>query len=207
MRLTKSRVAAARRKSPWGLSNQVLYDLCARYPLHEKREQVVAKVLLIGRTYAAAIERRREKVERNEAFYLKTVAPKIIRSKIDTWISDAQKTISGTADITSILLGTHYKVTKLFRQISKQDKRSLASKYLHFHAPDLFFIIDSRALRGMRAVKDIVGRPSPLDGEFDDEYRKFVQKCLSLRDHCKQKFGFKLSPRQLDNLLLRLSER
>jgi len=39
---------------------------------------------------------------------------------------------------------------KLFSKISGLNKRSLASKYLHFHVPELFYISDSRAYDAMR---------------------------------------------------------
>src|SRR5437762_51878 len=42
---------------PWRLGNQALYDLCRKYPRHVDDAEIIAKVWLIGRTYAASIER------------------------------------------------------------------------------------------------------------------------------------------------------
>lgn len=205
--LKESDVAAALSRNPWELSNRVLYNLCEQYPSHRSRDEVLAKILLIGRVYAAAIERRRSKAAKNGAFYLSTVVPRVTRSRIDTWIGDAKAATPGTPAATSILVDTHSKVTKLFNRISEQNKRSLASKYLHFHVPNLFFIFDSRAVLGMSRVTSIVGRASRSDGKYDNAYRKFVEKCLLLESHCKREFGRRLSPRQLDNLLLSLALR
>ena len=41
----------------WDFPNQMLYDLCSNYPSQEDAEQVVAKIWLIGRSYAASVER------------------------------------------------------------------------------------------------------------------------------------------------------
>ena len=42
----------------WAFGNEVLYRMCRESPLHEDPDVVVGKVWLIGRSYAAAIERR-----------------------------------------------------------------------------------------------------------------------------------------------------
>ena len=44
----------------WSLGNSVLYDLCKTYPTHKDKKSIVAKIWLIGRAYAAAIERRKK---------------------------------------------------------------------------------------------------------------------------------------------------
>ena len=41
----------------WNLGNEMLYQLCRDYPDHKAPEVITAKVWLIGRSYAAAIER------------------------------------------------------------------------------------------------------------------------------------------------------
>lgn len=45
--------------SAWDMGNQVLYDLCRRHPGHSEPGEILAKIWLIGRSYAAAIERGR----------------------------------------------------------------------------------------------------------------------------------------------------
>ena len=46
---------------PWSIGNQVLYDLCQRYPRHTVDSEIIAKIWLIGRAYSASIERGRGK--------------------------------------------------------------------------------------------------------------------------------------------------
>jgi hypothetical protein len=40
----------------------------------------------------------------------------------------------------------------LFAAITQREKRSLASKYLHFHVPHVFYLYDSRARRAITKV-------------------------------------------------------
>jgi hypothetical protein len=47
--------------SKWDFGNEILYSMCRQNPFHDKPEIVTAKVWLIGRSYAAAIERGRKK--------------------------------------------------------------------------------------------------------------------------------------------------
>jgi hypothetical protein len=101
----------------------------------------------------------------------------------------------------------HGQTTRLFSEISHLEKRSLASKYLHFHVPKLFFIFDSRAVEAMREFSDILPRAGRTDGTGDNEYRKFAGKCSALVGYCNEKFGLRLLPRRVDNLLLKVNER
>lgn len=195
--------------SKWDAGNRVLYDLCREHPAHTDNGEVLAKILLIGRVYAAAIERRRTKSDDhdNDRFYVETVAPAIRASNIDKWLRRARAVEPGTPDGTRALIAVHGDTTRLFSEISQLEKRSLASKYLHFHVPKLFFIYDSRAVEAMREFSDVLPRAGRTDGTGDNEYRKFAGKCLALVDYCEKAFGLHLLPRQVDNLLLKVNER
>ncbi|MEQ9588044.1 MAG: hypothetical protein RJS97_08830 [Parvibaculaceae bacterium] len=200
MILTRQMVERAREHSPWDFGNQVLYDLCRTHPEHTDASTVIAKVWLIGRSYAAAIERRRDVKSESGDFYVEKVAPKIKDSDIDNWLQIAASFQSPSAAALDTILSVHLSVTQLFGDISGLQKRSLASKYLHFHKPDLFFIYDSRAVNAMRKLSSVVGRATR--GAGDPEYRKFAQKCIRLQEHIKARFGVSLTPREVDNLLL-----
>ena len=85
----------------------------------------------------------------------------------------------------------------------------LASKYLHFHRPDVFFIYDSRAKEAinslapnLREIRNI----SPAKHKHYDEYLKFCSKCQWFVDYVSEKFGRKLSPRDVDKMLLGIIE-
>ncbi len=207
--LTRSQILQAMDPSPWDFANRVLYELCRKHPGHTDAGAVLAKVNFIGRTYAAAIERRRNKSseEANNDFYLSKVAPTIIRSPIDRWLRKARATRPGTSASFELLVQVHGKTTSLFHTISGLEKRSLASKYLHFHVPKLFFIYDSRAVQALRPLSSILPRASRSAGADDNEYRKFAEKCFHLVRFCTEEFGLRPTPRQLDNLFLRVNER
>lgn len=195
-------IRSALKPQPWDLGNKVLYRLCKQFPKHSESSAVLAKIWLIGRAYAAAIERRRNKATGNDAFYLQTVVPKLVKSDIDIWIAEA----SARPRSFSTMVATHGRVTNLFESISGLEKRSLASKYLHFHLPSVFFIYDARANAAIRRIGlPKVKKHTCYPKQADNEYRKFAEKCAALRSIARQEFGVSLRPRQLDNLLLNLS--
>ncbi len=207
-RLQRAQVEQAMAESPWDVTNEVLYSMCRRYPGHGSVGPVLAKVNLIGRAYAVAIERRKNRAhsEQNDSFYLVTVGPTIIRSDIDLWLAAARQVRPGTEHAFDVLLDVHARTTSLLAKISGMEKRSLASKYLHFHVPCLFFIYDSRAVKAIAALGHLIPRASRTSGAGDNEYRKFAEKCNHIVRHCSTEYGLRLNPRQLDNLLLRVSE-
>lgn len=104
------------------------------------------------------------------------------------------------------MVAVHGQATRLFSEISNLQKRSLASKYLHFHVPTLFFIYDSRAVEAMREFSDVLPRAGRADGTGDNEYRKFAEKCSALVTYCSNTFDLCPLPRQIDNLLLKVNE-
>ncbi len=200
-------VELAVRPSPWDTGNDVLYDMCRRHPQHRDDQSVVAKMWIIGRTYAASIERRRGNPTAasigNEDFYTKVVAREIRGSAIDDWITSARRIGRPTVDNLPTILEIHWRVTQLFRAISGLGKRSLASKYLHFHVPGAFYIYDKRAADALRILA-----PTPVAAgrgvavNADEPYRKFALRCLSLDALVQESTGVVLTPRQLDNVLL-----
>ena len=42
----------------WAATDKVLYELCRQFPDHQRRDGVMAKLWIIGRTYATGIERQ-----------------------------------------------------------------------------------------------------------------------------------------------------
>jgi len=199
-------IQSAKSPSPWRIGNAVLYELCSSKPGHTDEADVIAKIWLIGRSYAAAIERRRNKSDENDNFYVGTVAPAVARSSIDSWIQEAKKYDHPSAESWLTLLKVHHETTQLFSKISGLEKRSLASKYLHFHVPQLFYIYDTRAVEALRNLGGILPRAGKSGAPVDNEYRKFAEKCLSLQRHIENKYNILLSPREIDNLLLYVQE-
>ena len=187
--------------------DKILYQMCRDYHEHTDNEIVAGKIWLIGRSYAAAIERGAgSQIEKGEDFYRVKVAPKICDSPIDEWIKSVKNIKCLTRENITDSLRCHKKVMDLFAEIAGgTTKRSLASKYLHFHAPDAFFIYDSRA---RDEVKRRLGgrqkRPESLLTDCDLDYQIFCDQCLRYRDQMENKMGHQatVTPRHLDSELL-----
>lgn len=205
MDLDELKRAAMTSEYIWAFGNDVLYRLCREHPKHEAQDVVVAKIWLIGRSYAAAIERRDPDFDGgipNDQFYEDVVAPKMIRSKIDKQIDALRRSKAVRRENIAAVLTTHGYLSRLFWGITGKNKRSLASKYLHFHLPDHFYLYDSRAVNGLR----MFGRATPsLPARrrgCDNEYTKFALKMLELQEDIERCYGKRLRPRELDRLLL-----
>jgi hypothetical protein len=190
---------------PWSIGNQVLYDLCRRYPHHAVDTEIIAKVWLIGRAYAASIERGRGKAAdsglSNDRFYTEAVPQAMRTSGLDEKLEALAQLKEATASNLGAVLDAHAHLVGLFRGLTNKNKRSLASKYLHFHRPNLFFIYDSRAVSGIRTL-GIPGLAIDAPPGSDPEYVRFVGAAVGVREHVRSHFGKRLSPRQLDRLLL-----
>ena len=204
-RTLKSLVELSIKPHPWDYLNELLYRLCRENPFHTNREVVLAKIILIGRTYSAALERRRKDPDEEGDFYIDHAVPRILHSDID----DRFLKLSGIetlslADLNQVL-DVHGKLTHLFFEISGQRKRSLASKYLHFHFPELFFIFDSVARQTVQRKWRNSEFPEVFSSTQDDEYSTFVYRCLDLREYITTGTGTTLNPRQFDNFLFLLA--
>ena len=190
--------------TPWDFGNSILYDLCKNNPTHDKLEIVIAKIWLIGRSYAAAIERRKGKSSENDDFYINRVAPAIMESELDKFLSDLKDKDINESNILNILK-IHKYLSDLFKQLTGLNKRSLSSKYLHFHKPELFFIYDSRAAKALRVFISRV--PSTFSNiiksnEVDAEYAKYFIKSFITIKTIATDLNRKLTPRTFDSLLI-----
>ena len=197
---------------PESFGNTILYKMCAERPEHNELDTVASKVWIIGRSYAAAIERgagtQIAKLVKGEDFYLKKVAPAILAEPIDEWIASVRHIKKLTNENIVDSLRCHKKVMNLFTRIAGgTTKRSLASKYLHFHAPNAFFIYDSRAKDQVR--KRLGDRKKYLDHsgpDCDEDYRIFCHRCLRYREVLEKRFERAITPRELDTVLLNFSD-
>ena len=208
----------------WDFGNKVLYDLCKCYPMHTNQDEIVTKIWLIGRSYAAAIERGASSSTTSNDFYYDdfyydvvaphfidpyTHAPTSVAEELDKKLKGLKSVlaVAGSSLIASNLsdiLETHKFLTEEFKKITGLKKRSLASKYLHFHCPDLFFIYDSRA---NSAIKKIVKNPiksRPAGLVYDPEYADFVCRMLDFQDEIHTITGVYPTPREIDTFLLSL---
>jgi hypothetical protein len=206
----QSDIDYAKNPTPWDLGNQVLYDMCSEHPEHTTSEEVVSKIWLIGRSYAAAIERRKNSKDGSDDFYEEIVGPTISASNIDTLLSNLPACPADPVVNLAVTITTHKKITVLFESITGMEKRSLASKYLHFHRPDLFFIYDSRAQTAISKLTpdcryiDCVSLP---ENKKDELYYKFCMRMRWLRKSIEDNYKEKLTPRELDKVLLVVHKR
>jgi len=180
-----------------GYGNHILYCMCKERPFHKDIDTIEAKLWLIGRAYSAAIERKAGK-----DFNLHHAAEKIKSSDIDSYISNLKKIDRISYENVEVLLTAHKYLTDILKSITGLEKRSLASKYLHFHAPQSVFIYDSRATH---RIKEIVRLPKKfkLTKKFDNDYEGFVYRCIYYRDEIfEQEISAFASPRKIDMKLL-----
>lgn len=189
----------------WEYGNSVLYRMCEEEPDHKQIDVIVGKIWLIGRSYAAAIERRKNAVVVGDDFYYDVVAPKLldIRPELDDRITRLRKSKGLIRDEIKLVLSTHKFLMDIFYELTGLEKRSLASKYLHFHCPEKFFIYDSRV---RVAIKKLVKRPDKgiltNVSDYDPEYGDFVCRMLELQEYLDEQFGVYELPRKLDSFLL-----
>lgn len=197
----------------WDKGNDVLYDMCKAYPEHKNVDEIMAKTWLIGRSYAAAIERRKNKKDSNDNFYVE-VANEIIKFGFDEQISKIPSNEKLDEDTIRIIGEVHLYITKKFYQLTKLNKRSLASKYLHFHKP-IVPIYDSRAkqaaselINTYRFLKEHkTGRGIRGFHSGDSEFLKFIKKVYGfqkflLSNNCKY-----YTVRDIDKYLIETQER
>ncbi len=203
--VTMAEIESMRAGSVWDLGNQVLYDLCRKNPEHKTLDEIIAKLWLIGRAYAASIERRRNVEAYGDGFYSDTVGPAMLASGIDAWL----RLLSAVSDPGhhAETVVVHKRLTDLFAALTNLNKRSLASKYLHFHRPDLFYLYDSRAVWAIMKVTPRLSSIPHLEvDEHDWTYRDFVRRCVWLRARVQKTLGPLLTPREIDKILLTIAD-
>jgi hypothetical protein len=181
-----------------GYGNEVLYRMCEERPCHDNIDTIMSKLWIIGRAYSAAIERKAGK-----DFSLKQAAEHIKTSEIDSHISKLKKIDRTSLENVDTLLTAHKYFTDVLKDITDFNKRSLASKYLHFHAPRSVFIFDSIANQRIREIIAPHKRRFKLTRSFDDAYEGFVYRCIHYRDEIfENEINALATPRKIDMELL-----
>jgi len=216
-------ISAIKQPVPWDFSNKILYDLCKKNPEHLDEKIIVAKTIIIGRVYAATLERNgiKKSKEAKEAedddstktigddFYFKHVVP-LFHS-----FFGKPKIIELEKDIRS--QGSRMKALKLqslfaneLKKLKRGGKTSFSSKYLHFHFPDHFFIYDQRAREALPYLKSFIENktkkkinynqhPIKLNLQnIDIDYFLFENRCHAI----KSELGVLSTNREVDNLLI-----
>ena len=188
--------------SRWRLGNTILYEMVSNHPRHTDEDEIVSKMWIIGRTYAAAIERRPNKAETPGDFYYDYVAPKLIRSEIDEKIDLLRNYTTITRENLPSILSVHKYLMDQFTELTQKEKRSLASKYLHFHLPELFIIYDSRVASVITQFAGKKPRGLEIPQDADKTYAEFCYKALLIYDELNGNYS-DTKTRVIDNILLR----
>lgn len=200
-------------KTDWDFSNEILYSMCKENFTHKQTDKIIGKVVIIGRTYAAAIERRKNKTEneQNDDFYINKVASEFKKSELDIYLDKLKSEHELTEKNIPEILKVHFYLTSLINNLTEQNKRSFCSKYLHFHLPHLFFIYDTRAVKAIRIIQPKSNTNFKFKGqinsiEADKEYASFFYKCFEQTTVFEEKFKRKITTRHMDNILMKVVE-
>lgn len=183
----------------WYLFDEILYEMCRRYPDHTNAHEIVAKMAIIGRSYSAAVERRKNTYMTNDRdFYYGYVAPLILDSELDDRLNALREFKTPTEDNLHMILSAHLYLQELLEKCTDLKKRSLASKYLHFHCPNLFYIYDSYSERCLNSIVKAKTKWKCPD-DADHSYALYCEKSLFVQSMIAP--GEENFPRILDSYL------
>lgn len=185
----------------WIFADNILYDMCEKNLKHDDADVVAGKMLIIGRSYAASVERRIINLSmNNDDFYYDKIVRELINdsSKIDDWIVKIKCLNNKQAEV--IVPKVHYYLMRKLRRITGIDKRSLVSKYLHFHCPNKVYIYDSYAEKGINSIINTRFSKNKIPEKVDETYYKFYLKMIELNNILQDK-----TPKELDKFVLWLA--
>jgi len=218
MQLTDSKlkkaIAYVKKDQVRRFGNNILYDLCKKYPDHTAPEKIIAKALIIGRVYAAALERGKAgEGEKGDQFYEKVVSEvfkKFFKKEETKKLVDRLKK-NGQIDETAILT-LHADFVNDLKKLREVRKTSFASKYLHFHFPDCYFLYDSRAKSSLPILTKFLSRQVSAvvfkrQGKSTPEYERFFRRCRELHGELIRRGFGNLCLRDFDSLLMYLHEK
>ena len=180
--------AAAAFDDDWGGVDEVLHDICTRFPGHGDRRSLPAKVALIGRAYSAGLERQIRPGEGKQA--VEVIAGFMLDhcAEVDgvlTALDSLREPLDAAA--MSVVVGQHGRLTRLLSEITADHSapRSFAAKYLHFHRPlvpiyDSYAAVRLGALVPRDATHESFAQPPGSDGE----YWSFCTRFFRLYDAC-----------------------
>jgi hypothetical protein len=171
-----------------GYMNHILYAMCQEQPGHDDVEIVRGKIELIGRAYSAAPSRG----VTIEGFY-RGLADAVVANGacIDAAIAQARRTRRINWEALPKVVDGHRTLSDVIITFIRDNRDgnsdrglghrdSFSSKYLHFHVPGMFPILDSRvekALRRRRHAKVYTNRSGRVG--VSGRYAAFCRHFLS----------------------------
>lgn len=179
----------------WNWGNEILYRMCREEPKHTKLDVIAGKVRLIVGDAIPWVERE---AGFRKGFYADVIAPTFKESEIDEWVASLHSMARVTMENVADVLRVHQLVAGLFDFAA--NNITIPSKYLHFHLPNAYFILDSLSDEQIR--QRLEGRDVTVPKEFDTPYAEFVYLCLWYRDNVLEPaLGREVTPRELDQHL------
>ena len=192
---------------PFDVLNQMLYKTVEDHPSNADHSQIIGKLMLIGRTYSASIERRQTNKHEDERQALEVfiaAADSIARSNVEALLGCIKPSARLTPERIDEAAAVHLELCTALTSASHQENSSLASKYLHFHRPNFFPIVDSLVRAGWSWVMD--AKDESYAGYTTlgkvARYRDWCEKCLAMQEDIRIQLGHEVSLRQVDNYLL-----
>ena len=205
-RVSKTDIRRACARRPTDFGNERLYELCRRYPGHKDPSHSIAKVLLIGRAYSAAVERKSAPKGADQLY--EKVGRAMRKSRLDRLLRELPDGRRSWPERLAYAIQVHAYLMKVWGAAGAKGKRSLASKYLHFHRRDIFPMFDSRAAAAIKKVtpdNTHIDRLPVVSG--DTTYKAFCERYAWLLQHIRREFNMRLTLRRVDRLLLAVANR
>lgn len=188
--LTREFITDTLAQSVQDVRTRALYELCFLHRHHIRNEIVADKLRMILRLCA---DHGLKVGDLSPEF----AAYRLGQSGVDRWF--AGLTTAEQID-PALVFEMHKRVMDLFDELPSQQARSLASKYLHFHFPELFYLYDSRVEAAAVALGQ--GECGYLaGGDHDPDYARFFACCRKLAEAFAPLAGRRPNPRELDRLL------
>lgn len=187
-------------------ANRLLYQFVRDNPSNVDKAQIASKALIIGRSLSASAERRTPSQENpisgTSNFYDllgETIASSMVGELLDMLGESEEIRPSLLTDV----IKTHAFLCQAITSITEKDCSSFASKYLHFHRPKLFPMMDSRARISLKRIATEQGWTfAYTTASKSANYRAYVAHYLRTRKLFEDELGHSLSLRQMDNILL-----
>jgi hypothetical protein len=190
--------------------NQVLYRMCLDYPGHDDPYVTAGKIITIGRVYAASPERGAGVAVAEGTPLLRTmIAQRFREICLHEVLNSIGFETRFSAHIAQEVVNVHGLVNATVgatirawngRRDEAFARESFASKYLHFHRPNAFPILDRYSREGVRRTfpRHRAGELIPANGNTG--YARFCE--LVLRFVAQPNIASDWTPRSIDSALM-----
>lgn len=170
----------------WVRKDDFLYNLCKNFPENKTLSIVLIKVTAIDRFYKAGLYRKRVKYE--------YVARRLCRLSIDEQLSRIgdKLTLRNVREVANIVLRVASSTSG-----SKEKFVVFASKYLHFHKPNVFPIIDKYSEKKMINISKKLGITISANNRYECFCRRIIEFKKLIEKVCHERYSYS----QLDKFL------